>query len=427
MYLRGFDHLGAGAAMHNARPDGFEVTGVFRDPSDFAVLVLWDADDFFNHPTLKYLPDTNFAGLTLQFDAAYQNLMPLNCTKYATIDWPYLDMQFTDGTSKQVRLSDYAQTLANPDSPASGTFEIVAPSPQPGDRLTLWYLNISFDYTVPGVSKSTLQFYIDTPHAIYTVSIGGNSYSYTLQDKDTADTLVQNLIAAINAGSAVTGVVASTGSAAGQVVITAGGDSGQAIPVSATGNSALNLFPVTATTVASELAKQINAVNYNAIQAPFALQATADGQHLTITTTRGGYDANFVRLLAVNQTDTLKTSQSLLQLSGGDSTATLRVSYDFSANLGQTQAPQVRKMWLTFAPRLADAQAFVSHEWHASFTNWTVSGPDAVRQLQVPGPGSYWIGATDAACRFDGPWTLLDGFYLGGLGRIGQAGAKLTV
>ena len=44
MYLRGFDHLGAGAAMHNARPDGFEVTGVFRDPSDFAVLVVWDAD-----------------------------------------------------------------------------------------------------------------------------------------------------------------------------------------------------------------------------------------------------------------------------------------------------------------------------------------------------------------------------------------------
>src|ERR1035437_5153578 len=163
MYLRGFDHLGAGAAMHNARPDGFEVTGVFRDPSDFAVLVVWDANDFFNHPTLRYLPDTNFSGLALQFDASYENLMPLNCTKNATIDWPNLEMRFTDGTSTRVLLSDYAQVVANPDSPASGTFEIVAPSLQAWDRLTLWYLNIDFDYTVLGNTQWTIKFYAATP------------------------------------------------------------------------------------------------------------------------------------------------------------------------------------------------------------------------------------------------------------------------
>jgi phage tail sheath gpL-like len=427
MYLRGFDHLGAGAAMHNARPDGFEVTGVFRDPSDFAVLVVWDADDFFNHPTLKYLPDTNFAGLTLQFDAAYQNLMPLNCTKYPTLDWPYLDMQFNDGTSKQLRLSDYAQVVANPDSPASGTFEIVAPSLKAWDRLTLWYLNIEFDYTVPGDSQCTLQFYIDTPHATYSVSIGANNYSYTLQDNDTAATLVQNLIDAINAGSSNPPVSASAGPGAGQVMLTAGKDSGDVFAVSATGNGALNLYAVQASTVARELANKINAVDYDAIQAPFALQAISNGTNLTITTTRGGFDANFIRLLAVNKTDTLKTSQPLLQLSGGNSTATLRVSYDFSANLGETQARQIRKMWLTLAPRLADGQAFVSQEWHAGFDNWTVTGPDAVRQLQVPGPCSYWIGSTDNACQFVGEWSLVDGFYLGGLGKIGQTGAKVTI
>ena len=70
MYLRGFSDLGAGAAIHDATPTGFQVSGVFRDPADFAVVVLWDADDFFNHPTLKYLPDTNFAGLTLEQIAA---------------------------------------------------------------------------------------------------------------------------------------------------------------------------------------------------------------------------------------------------------------------------------------------------------------------------------------------------------------------
>jgi phage tail sheath gpL-like len=427
MYLRGFDHLGAGAAMHNARPDGFEVTGIFRDPSDFAVLVVWDADDFFNHPTLKYLPDTNFAGLTLQFDATYQNLMPLNCTKYATIDWPYLDMQFNDGTSKQVSLSEYAQTIANPDPVASGTFEIVGPNLQIGDRLIIWYLNLSFDYTVPDATHATLQFYIDTPHATYTVSIGGSTFSYTLTDKDTAATLVQSLVAAINAGSGATGVTAAAGSAAGEVDLTLVNDPGSGVAVSGTGNGVTNLYIPTASTVASNLANQINSVDYEAVKAPFGLQATASGTKLTITTTRGGYDANFVRLLAVNETDTLKTSQPLLQLSGGDSTATLRVSYDFLANLGAAQAGEIRKMWLTFAPRLADAQDFVSQEWNASFDNWTVTGPDAVRQLQVPGPSSYWIEATDDACQYAGDWSLVDGFYLGGLGNTGETGAQVTV
>ena len=38
---------------------------IFRDPADFAVLVLYDADNFYEHPRLKYLPDTDFSGLTL--------------------------------------------------------------------------------------------------------------------------------------------------------------------------------------------------------------------------------------------------------------------------------------------------------------------------------------------------------------------------
>ncbi|MDR3718338.1 MAG: hypothetical protein P4K98_06015, partial [Bryobacteraceae bacterium] len=377
-------------------------------------------------PTLKYLPDTNFAGLALQFDATYQNLMPLNCTKYPTIDWPYLDMQFNDGTSKQVQLSNYAQAVANPDPPASGTFEIVGPALQAWDRLTLWYLNIDFDYIVPGAPQATLQFYVDTPNKTYTVSVGTRNYSYTVQDGDTAATLVQNLVNAINAGGGDPDVVAAAGSGAGQVTLTARNDTGDAVTVTATDNGTVELCAVQASTVARELAAKINAVNYEAVQAPFGLSATAEGTSLTITTTRGGYDANFVRLLAVNKTDTLKTSQPLLQLSGGDSTATLRVNYDFAANLG-AQASQIRKMWLTLAPRLADATEFVSQEWHASFDNWTVTGPDAVRQLQVPGPQSYWITNTDGACLFEGEWSVVDGFYFGGLGAVGQTGAKVTV
>ena len=97
--LRGFDGLGAAAALHSVTPAAFKVSGVFRDSGDFAVVVLYDADNFYEHPRLKYLPDTNFDGLTLQFDLRFSGLMPLDSPKYGTIDWPYLDVFRPDGST----------------------------------------------------------------------------------------------------------------------------------------------------------------------------------------------------------------------------------------------------------------------------------------------------------------------------------------
>ena len=106
MALRGFDDLGAAAALHSATGDAFKVSGIFRDPADFAVLILYDADNFYEHPRLKYLPDFRFDGLTLSFDVRYSGLMPLDSPKYATIDWPYLDYILGDGTTGRAALSN---------------------------------------------------------------------------------------------------------------------------------------------------------------------------------------------------------------------------------------------------------------------------------------------------------------------------------
>ena len=108
MALRGFDDLGASAALHSATADSFKVSGVFRDTADFAVLILYDADNFYEHPRLKYLPDFRFDGLTLSFDVSYTGLMPLDSPKYATIDWPYLDYSLADGTSGRLALFPHA-------------------------------------------------------------------------------------------------------------------------------------------------------------------------------------------------------------------------------------------------------------------------------------------------------------------------------
>ena len=74
MHLRGFDRRGAAAAFHSASATGFTLSGVWKDSADFAVLVLYDADDPFGHPRWRYLPDFDFSGLTLKFDVVYTNL-----------------------------------------------------------------------------------------------------------------------------------------------------------------------------------------------------------------------------------------------------------------------------------------------------------------------------------------------------------------
>jgi hypothetical protein len=147
--LRGFDDMGASAALHSATNNSFKVSGVFRDPGDFAVLVLYDADNFYEHPSLKYLPDFDFSGLTLMFDVEYSGLMPLDSPKYPTIDWPYLDVIRPDGTTARIALFDNAKLQGGAYTSASARFVVEDNSLQPYDRLTLWYQNFAFDYTVP--------------------------------------------------------------------------------------------------------------------------------------------------------------------------------------------------------------------------------------------------------------------------------------
>jgi len=76
MYLRGFDRRGCAASLNNASASGFTVSGVFNDQADFAVLVLYDADDQFGHLfTTKCLPDFSLANVTLDFSLVAFDVM----------------------------------------------------------------------------------------------------------------------------------------------------------------------------------------------------------------------------------------------------------------------------------------------------------------------------------------------------------------
>jgi hypothetical protein len=417
VHLRGFDHLGASAAIHSADASGFRVTGNFRDASDFAVVTLYDADNFFEHPSLKYLPDFDFDGLRLTFDVAYEGLMPLNCSKYPTIDWPYLDAVLESGGTARIRLSDHAEVIANPDQSAAARFEIVGDALQAYDRLTLWYQNMAFDYIVPGKVGAEYSFWAGTPTTIHGIIVGTRAYTYTEQAGDSSALVAARLVEQMGDDP---DVIASIGSDEWVVRLTAKRDTGETTDVSVTGYLTEQLHHIKATTVCRELAAQINGADYVAAKAPFLLAATAEGTLLTVSTVGGGYDANFITMYATWKTETLRSANRTAKFAGGLSTAVLRVSVDFT----QLGLGAVRQMWLTLAPRLADGKDYLGEKWSATFSNWTVTGPEETKWLRVAAEGSVRIGSVDGRCAYSDGWEMEEGFYFEGCARVSRSAGR---
>jgi hypothetical protein len=146
MYLRGFDRRGAAASLNNASAGGFTVSGCWSDQADFAVAVLFDADDVYGHLyTSRYLPDFSLAGVTLDFDLALTGCQNPTSVKYQSVPW---------GSLGYVTSSEVAGTvpLPAPTSVTGGTFAsctfVVGGTPTTYDRIQLVYLgNIVADVT----------------------------------------------------------------------------------------------------------------------------------------------------------------------------------------------------------------------------------------------------------------------------------------
>ena len=402
LYLQGFDDFGAAASMHSATSTGFVVSGVFRDAADFAVLILWDADCFFEHPGFKYLPDFSLAGMVLSFDVTYRNLQPIDSRKFPTIDWPYLDVRRADGapgsTTAQIALFDNATLAGGSFAAASGSFTIVTPGAAAFDSLVLWYQNIAFEFIAAGG---------ETAAAVATAMaalINGTAW---------------NTIAGLNALWATTanaqltityaryGLVNTNGKV---ITLTSGQNFDgmvQGDPVRI-GAQTTTVFAITPTTLT--------------VTDDFGVQTG-----LAYLAGRGGSDGNMVTMYAVAKNGNLTTDKSVVQFAGGSSDATWHVSLDFSA-LG---IDQVRQMWLTFAPQLAFASAYGGAEWDATFANWAVADPLGHRPLKVAGQNSVRIEESDDYCTFAGAWTVADssqGFWSQGFARkTSTMGDEVTV
>jgi hypothetical protein len=415
--LRGFDHLGASAALHSASETGFTASGAFRDPSDFAVVVIWDADNFYEHPRLKYLPDFNFSGIGLSFKLQYENLMPIDCEKYATIDWPYLDVTDGAGNPHRVRLSNHAVQAGGVNAPATAAFTLSAGELEPGDRVTLWYQNFGFDYVVPGKVRTEFEFYASGVGTVHSLTVAGRTYSYTEEAGDSSAAVAEHLRARA-AGeeggyAADPDALASAGSAAHKVSLAAKLDTGASFAVSGSGGAPDTLWHVKLSTVLQSLRDQVNSAGYVSYSAPFALHAEIDGATLRLETVKSGYDANFLRMYAAWKNDRLRATEETVAFTGGRSDAIWQISLNFAA-LGVTS---IRQMWLTLAPRLTDGAAMETAEWRAVFSDWTVTGADSVRRLKVAAPGSVRVASGDERCAFNGVWVQEAGFFDGNFAR----------
>jgi hypothetical protein len=417
--LRGFNDLGAAAALHSATATGFKVSGIFRDPADFCVLTLYDCDNFYEHPSLKYLPDTNFDGLTLSFNVHYTGLRNLDSPRYPIIDWPYLDVIRADNTPAQIPLFDSNGLVDGTWTAASAQFTIVDKGFQRYDQLTLWYLNLAFDYLVPQLVAS---YAFTNQGAGYThwMSVAGTRYSYTEQAGDADVTIAQRLLELVSTSAHVTAERVMN-----QLDLTVVKSDGRAIQTAASSNTdGYVLYAASAESIAADLAAQCNAVNWKVAGADIPITAKAEGATITFTATKPGVDGNALSMYAVWKDAQLTTDVQFRQFAGGNSDATWHVSIDFRAR----GIPQVRRMWLTFAPPLSIGAPFTDTEWEAVFSSWTLSGPEDVKKLQVAGPGSLRIDETSGACLYTGKWTPEAGFYHRGYAAgSGTAGNSVTI
>ena len=302
VYLRGFTTFAAAASIHSASPDGFTVSGTFRDPADFAVVVLYDADNYYEHPLIKYLPDFNLAGLTLNFNLQYSDgLQPIDSPKFNWIDWATLDCILEDNTTSKVRLFDHAMLLdaAFPAATTTCTVKTTTAGIHAFDRATLWYQNLAFDYIVPaGVPTIRFVFFAQGTGTVHSITIDGIVYSHTESDplgENSADQ-ANALIAAINAaysGGTEPYVTASVGATSNEVLLTVlPAQDGVAFPVSAAdgahGTSSGTMRYTSPAFVARQIANQINATNWSAANTTHALMAATSGATITVTAARYG-------------------------------------------------------------------------------------------------------------------------------------------
>src|SRR5713226_8166603 len=96
-----FEHPSAIAALSGTGPDGFTVSGTWRQQFDWTVIE-WNRDNVYEHPAFRYLPDGDLSGLTLTYEETRTNCIALDSDLFPTVDWPYLRVWAGDNGAESI-------------------------------------------------------------------------------------------------------------------------------------------------------------------------------------------------------------------------------------------------------------------------------------------------------------------------------------
>ena len=146
-----FQEPSAIAALSQTSPNGFTVSGCWRDPFDW-VVVEWNRDNVFEHPSLRDLPDGNLSGLQLSYQEVRTSCIAMDSTLYPTVEWPYLRIWADNGGVESLydvplyaAALGYAKPAAGAFISATATFALGGAATS-GDYVALSWLDQQFSY-----------------------------------------------------------------------------------------------------------------------------------------------------------------------------------------------------------------------------------------------------------------------------------------
>lgn len=144
-----FEQPSAIAAMSDAGPNGFTVSGCWRQQFDWCVIE-WNRDNRFEHPAFRNLPDGDLSGLQLTYEEARENCMPIDCDLFPTVDWPYLRV-WVEGQADpyKVALLPLATPVEGAYAAATAQLEL-AGAPTAGDYVGVSWLDEQYNHLVGG-------------------------------------------------------------------------------------------------------------------------------------------------------------------------------------------------------------------------------------------------------------------------------------
>jgi hypothetical protein len=178
-----FHQPSAIAALSGASPNGFTLSGTWRQQFDWAV-VEWNRDNVYEHPAIRYLPDPDLSGLTLSYVEQRYGCVPFESDIYPSVEWPYLRIWASGQNGEDVyfiNLVDHAQALDSSYVNATATMTLTG-DPSQG-RVGLAFIGTFASSDDP--SKAILE----------------QHYYYDVQISDTLPSIAAGIASVINAFS----------------------------------------------------------------------------------------------------------------------------------------------------------------------------------------------------------------------------------